>query len=306
MNLPRRNLAKNAFRWSDRVLYIDRGAIVMNKPPGLITQLDPTMTQSGRAPTQNTVPDLKQNLELPDPPFRVHRLDKGTTGCFVLARSKQTARELSTQFQLRTVDKTYLALVRGGSQSFSERSGQIRIPLKYLDGLATLAPEDEIHEQPVKESKTDWELVASSPDQPLSLLRLKLLTGHKHQLRAHLADVLKTPILGDNLHSQSEPTAEIRETLKLPRDRIFLHASQISFFRYRKAGPGRRFKIRMFAPLPPDFVQICVEAGIPLTEHERLGGLFKSETGQEDDYALITNGEIPGVDGYWIPQHKEA
>lgn len=111
--------------------------------------------------------DLKQGLELPNPPFRIHRLDKTTTGCFVLARSKDVSRELSTQLRARTVDKTYLALVRGGSQSFSQKTGQIRTPLRYLDGRATIVTEAELQAldpegpQP-KESKTDWEVVASS------------------------------------------------------------------------------------------------------------------------------------------------
>lgn len=74
--------------------------------------------------------------------------------------------------------------------------------------------------------------------------------------------------------------------------------------RYRPVGAKKRFKIRMFAPLPPDFVQICSEAGIPIGEHERLGGLFKSDSGREHDYEFIEDGELPDVNGYWIPQHK--
>ncbi|KAJ7139581.1 pseudouridine synthase [Mycena epipterygia] len=305
----RQKLAKNVFRWSDRVLYVDRSVIVLNKPPGLITQLDPTTTNTDGGNLAKLLDDLKQGLELPNPPFRIHRLDKTTTGCFVLARSKDVSRELSTQLRARTVDKTYLALVRGGSQSFFQKTGQIRTPLRYPDGRATIVTEGELQAldpegpQP-KESKTDWEVVASSPHLPLTLLRLKLLTGHKHQLRAHLAQVLKTPILGDTVHSQSKPAEEIRDAFDLPFDRTFLHGSQISFFRYRPVGAKKRFKIRMFAPLPPDFVQICSEAGIPIGEHERLGGLFKSDSGREEDYEFIEDGELPDVNGYWIPQHK--
>ncbi|KAJ6604137.1 pseudouridine synthase [Mycena vulgaris] len=303
----RQKLATNVFRWSDRVLYVDRSVIVMNKPPGLITQLDPTTTTVNRSQWPECQPecatDLKESLELPNPPYRVHRLDQGTTGCFVLARSQGIARELSQQFQQRTVDKTYLALVRGGSQSFPQKSGKIRTPLKYLDGRASLVSEDEHQESEPKESKTDWELVASSPSLPLSLVRLNLLTGHKHQLRVHLAQVLKTPVLGDNQHSQSQPTEEISDAFNLPRDRMFLHASQMSFFRYRPAGGHRRFQLRVVAPLPPDFVQICTEAGIPISDTERFGGLYKRER-KDGEYQSITDGEIPEVNGSWIQQHN--
>ncbi|KAJ7456505.1 pseudouridine synthase [Mycena latifolia] len=300
----RQKLARNAFRWSDRVLYVDRSVIVMNKPPGLITQLDPTTTNTDGGNLAKLLNDLKQHLELPNPPYRVHRLDRGTTGCFVLARSHGVANELSKQFKSRNVDKTYLALVRGGRQSFPHSSGQIRTPVEYLDGWPTLISENEPRDAPLKESKTDWELVASSPHLPLSLLRLNLLTGHKHQLRVHLAQVLKTPILGDTQHSHSQPAEEIRAALDLPDDRMFLHASQISFFRYRPVGGHKRFKIRIVAPLPLDFVQICTEAGIPLGEQERLGGLLKSETGNEQDYESILDGEIPAVTGSWVPRHN--
>lgn len=57
----------------------------------------------------------------------------------------------------------------------------------------------------------------------------------------------------------------------------------------------------MLAPLPPDFVQICSESGISLREYERSGGLFKSESGKDEDYLAIPDGEIPEVNGHWIP-----
>ncbi|KAJ7102417.1 pseudouridine synthase [Mycena belliarum] len=298
----RQKLASNAFRWSDRVLYVDRSVIVMNKPPGLVTQLDPTTTNTDGGNLAKLLDDLKESLQLPNPPYRVHRLDKGTTGCFLLARSLGVARELSTQFRNRAVEKTYLALVRGGSKSFPrEKGGKIRTNLRYIDGRGALVPEGEPLEVGQKEAKTDWKVVASSPHLPLSLLRLKLITGHKHQLRVHLAQILKTPILGDAQHSQSQPVQIIQDAFNLPNDRIFLHASQVEFDRYRPTGGHKRFRLRMFAPLPPDFIQICEEAGIPLGKEERLGGLFKSETGHEQDYEPITDGEIPAVAGSWIP-----
>jgi hypothetical protein len=88
---------------------------------------------------------------------------KGTTGSLVLARSLNVAHDLSGQFQRRTVDKTYLALVRGGSRSFPQTSGQIRTFLEFPNGRASLVPQGQLPKagEP-KESRTDWELVASS------------------------------------------------------------------------------------------------------------------------------------------------
>lgn len=74
----------------------------------------------------------------------------------MLARSASAARQLSQQFQQKTVDKSYLALVRGGAKSFGQKSGEIRVPIHYNDGWATTQAKDG------KYSATDWELVASS------------------------------------------------------------------------------------------------------------------------------------------------
>jgi 23S rRNA-/tRNA-specific pseudouridylate synthase len=67
------------------------------------------------------------------------------------------ARELSQQFQQRTVEKTYLALVRGGAKSFPSTASQIRSPIQYVNGRASLDSSDL-----GKPSSTDWELICSS------------------------------------------------------------------------------------------------------------------------------------------------
>jgi len=84
-------------------------------------------------------------------------LPKGTTGTLAVACSAAMARELSQQFQNGTVEKTYLALVRGGRKSFPCNSGRINAPIQYTDGRATL---DLL--QDCKPSITEWELVDSS------------------------------------------------------------------------------------------------------------------------------------------------
>ena len=86
---------------------------------------------------------------------------QGTTGSLILARTSAMARDLSQQFQQRTVQKVYLALVRGGAKSFFSTGGQIRSPIQYVNGRASLDPSD--LENP---SITDWELVGSSVSLP--------------------------------------------------------------------------------------------------------------------------------------------
>lgn len=109
---------------------------------------------------------------------------------------------MSRQFTEGTVHKTYLALVRGDSRSFRSDSGRIEQPIRYRDGYFDGLGGDG------EPSVTEWELLADSvsgillrhgvaqtlaaqPIAPLSLVRLRLLTGHKHQLRIHLAKSLR-------------------------------------------------------------------------------------------------------------------
>ncbi|KAF5375394.1 hypothetical protein D9615_007949 [Tricholomella constricta] len=177
-------------------------------------------------------------------------------------------------------------------------SGEIRAPIHYDDGRASLDPSP--HGEP---SITEWELVASSalfaqPTVPLSLLRLKLHTGHKHQLRVHLARCLNTPILGDALYSKKPPSESINQITMLPEDRIFLHASHLSFFRYRPSGFKKRFRLGISAPLPPDFLRICSDSGIQVDPAEAKGGVFI-------DGIMVEDGKVPELEGDWMPELDE-
>lgn len=82
---------------------------------------------------------------------------KPTTGTYVLAKTDRVARELCRQFETRTVEKTYLALVRGGQKSFPGTSGEIREALDFTDGRVSLGTTAKS-----KFAATDWELVGSS------------------------------------------------------------------------------------------------------------------------------------------------
>ncbi|GLB44552.1 putative RNA pseudouridylate synthase [Lyophyllum shimeji] len=286
-----------SMRALESVIYCDRAIIVLQKPPGLVCQLNHSRSLwvEGRMLEGNRESNFNALLHglgkaLGDRPFPVHRLDKGTTGALLLARSATHARKLSQQFQSRTVDKTYLALVRGGAKSFPSKSGEIRTPILYNDGRASIDPS--FQGDP---SATEWELIASSSKVPLSLLRLKLHTGHKHQLRVHLAHCLNVPILGDTLYSKKPPSEIIRSATTVPEDRIFLHAAHLSLFQYRASGPKKRFRLGISAPLPADFVKICIDSEIPLAPAEVHGGVFI-------DGELVEDGKVPDLGGSWMPE----
>jgi len=291
--LPGRRLASN---WSRHILYVDRGVIVLNKPSGLICQTDPTGDTLQNASTQTKFKEcldsIQTKLSLSSTPYPVHRLDKGTTGTLLLATTLQSAQGLSQQFQQGTIEKIYLALVRGGDKSFPVKSGVIKTPLKYHDGRVSLESS-----RRGKPSLTEWSVIASSPIAPLSLLRLRLLTGHKHQLRVHMSQCLKAPILGDDHYSNTGPSKDIIDSTEIPPNRMYLHAHETSFFKYRASGPHKRFRLGVCAPVPSDFLKICADMQINVTSLCVKGGLFV-------DGEPVEDGKVAAVEGYWYNNLK--
>ncbi|KIK09442.1 hypothetical protein K443DRAFT_385998 [Laccaria amethystina LaAM-08-1] len=291
--------SRNAARWVKSLLYVDPAVVVVTKPHDLVCQLIHHKLPAGRVNHFNVMmEDLKAHLSLKTFPYSVHRLDKGTTGALLLALTQSSARQISQQFQKRTVQKTYLALVRGGEKSFPEAFGEIRTSLKTVDGY----PEVDLSLQG-QPCATDWKLLASSPIAPVSLLELNLLTGYKHQLRVHLAKCLHAPILGDAQYSKKPLSSAITDVVKIPEDRIFLHASEISFFKYKSSGPHKQFRLAVRAPLPREFLKLCKDLKIPLRTADILGGMaIDGEPTKEDS--------IAEVNGRWVhkiyPTQKKA
>ncbi|KAG1740582.1 pseudouridine synthase [Suillus lakei] len=265
--------------WARNVIYADRSIIVLNKPAGLICQGSEASSENKPRDVDkfnDLLRDVKESFALESLPY------PATTGTLLLARSSPSCSSS------RVVEKTYLALVRGGEKSFPARSGEIRDALEFSDGRVSIG-----ESCAAKFAATDWELLASSPIAPLSLLRLTLHTGLKHQLRIHLAHSLHTPILGDNLYARSSISEKIAKITRLPEKRMFLHAAQLTLSRYRKTGPSKHLRLMIGAPIPKDFLAICKDAGISLDHIYVDGGL--SVDGQHV-------GNVPDLEGRWIPK----
>ncbi|KAF7301377.1 hypothetical protein MIND_00702900 [Mycena indigotica] len=116
------------------------------------------------------------------------------------------------------------------------------------------------------------------------------------------------PILSDTVHSLKPSLESIQRALLRLRpppgsDRMFLHAAQVSFYRYKPAGSHRRFRLRIGAPLPDDFHQLCKEARIPLSDEDVKGGLAVLTDGE---YQQVPNGRIGSVDGQWMQRFMDS
>jgi 23S rRNA-/tRNA-specific pseudouridylate synthase len=250
--------------------------IALNKPPNLITQGGHSRDWS----IDDICDELQHTLKLDERPMTVHRLDKPTTGAYLLARNSRAARDLSQQLAGGgRAEKVYFAVVgdtrsKGVDPSMEplfqdwregkQLGGRIDEKLAVTDGRVQLfshkgkarsTPED------VLDAVTEWGVVGVSQRFPLALLRLKLLTGRKHQLRVHLTSVLGTPIVGDRLYSQLLPPEQ--RLSFLPTSRLFLHSSCINIDRYRtRQHGGGRSRVSIYAPIPRDIHSVCKTAGI--------------------------------------------
>ena len=188
------------------LIHADRAFLVVNKPSGLLSV-------PGRGAEKQDCLIARVQKEYPDA-LIVHRLDCDTSGLLVLARSKETHRCLSMQFQDRQVNKRYIAVVKG---KFEQTSGEVCLPL-IVDW-----PNRPLHKVDFdtgKPSLTLYRVLNYDETEQCSRVELIPETGRTHQLRVHM-QALGHPILGDSLYADPEAKAKA--------DRLLLHAEYLSF-----------------------------------------------------------------------------
>jgi len=215
---------------SIELLFVDAHVVVANKPSGLLVHRgwdrddDVAMFR---------VRDAIDALVYP-----VHRLDRGTSGALVFARSSEAAAALCSSFEARRVEKEYLALVRG---RVAEDSGVIDYAIpKSEDGERVPAV-------------TRYRVLARSEVERCSLVQAMPETGRLHQIRRHLRH-LTHPLVGDVAYGSGVINRLYRDTYGLHR--LALHASCIEF-----PHPVSGETIKVTAPLPVELEQAFVRLG---------------------------------------------
>lgn len=199
---------------SERVLFIDGEALVIDKPAGL--PVDPP--RDGSLSLENHLAGLTFGFERW--PVAVHRLDRDTSGCLLLARNPKAARRFTQAFEQRQVGKTYLAILDGVP---TDREEVIDLPLGKTSSAQAgwrMVPDSK-----GKAALTRWTLLAARDGR--ALVRFSPETGRTHQLRAHALHGLGIGILGDPIYRTD--TADRRWTGKL-----LLHARSLTVQREGK------------------------------------------------------------------------
>lgn len=195
------------------ILYEDADVLVINKPAGLIVHSDgrtvePSVAEwvVGKYPSMKGVgePWLSPQGAVVDRPGIVHRLDRTTSGVLILAKTQAAHVFLKNQFQDRTTEKEYLALVYGHPK---ENAGRIE---KEIVRVKSVPPRWGVSfgkENKKRAAITDWrvELRGTSPEgEPVSLVRVLPKTGRTHQIRVHL-QAIHHPIVSDHLYAAKKP-----------------------------------------------------------------------------------------------------
>ena len=175
----------------DRILYIDAEAIVIDKPAGL--PVDPP--RNGGDSLAARADELKLGFQRA--PVAMHRLDRDTSGCLLLARNPKARAKFQQAFESGTVQKTYLAVVDGVP---GDGGGLIDLPLAKFSTAGTgwrMVPDDA-----GKCAQTRWRKLGEADGQ--ALVEFTPLTGRTHQIRVHAARGLGAAIVGDPVYGAGQ------------------------------------------------------------------------------------------------------
>lgn len=220
------------------VLYRDAHLIVVAKPSGLMVHRT-TISRDRIFLSEILREQLGQRV------WTVHRLDRATSGVLLCALDAETAGALGKQFMAGTVEKRYLAVVRG----WIDDEGLIDRPLRH---------EQRGDQEAVTRfrclARTELdEPVAPHPTARYSLVELAPETGRRHQLRRHLNGIAH-PIVGDVNHGDRRHNRLFR--MKFGSHRLLLHAERLAF---DHPDSGRRMDMRL--PPPSEFLAVIGALG---------------------------------------------
>ena len=211
--------------------------IVINKPAGLLTHGAPHIKEPSLVDQILTdFPDIAKVGEDPERPGIMHRLDKLASGLLVIARNMDSFDNLKSQFQNRSIDKTYTALVYGQIEGEGER---ITFPIKRSTKGYKMAALPNTNKGEVnidgRRAITDFWIEQKYIN--YTLLKVKIKTGRTHQIRVHMS-AYGHPVVGDDLYGTKKTRIKNR---KLELDRLFLVAKKLEFLNLLIA--NRRKKI---------------------------------------------------------------
>ncbi|MDC0151025.1 RluA family pseudouridine synthase [Candidatus Pelagibacter sp.] len=199
---------KNKFKPSKKVIKSNENLIIDNNDDFIVLNKSSGISVQGGTKSKKNLVDIfaKSEIFQDTKPYSVHRLDKDTSGVFIIAKKRESAQLLTSLFRLRKVHKTYLAICHG---ELTKNSGVWDSDLIRYDGEKKI----------IEKAKTLFKVLDKNSE--ASLVELKPITGRKHQLRKQLY-AIGQPIFGDVKYRLSSSSKGINKNL-------MLHSYQIRF-----------------------------------------------------------------------------
>jgi tRNA pseudouridine65 synthase len=196
------------------VLYEDDALIAINKPWGILVH------RTGLSEDRRFVLQMLRDQMGGALVYVVHRLDRGTSGVLLFAKSSEMASRMGEQFMSRSVDKKYKAIVRGHAPEeitldyalSDKETGKVALPART-------------HFRRLASSEIDVAIGYKYPTARFSLVECTLETGRRHQIRKHLAH-LRYPVIGDVRHGDNKQNNYFKQHFQIPR--MLLHAHSLT------------------------------------------------------------------------------
>nr|VFK80471.1 MAG: 23S rRNA pseudouridine955/2504/2580 synthase [Candidatus Kentron sp. SD] len=219
------------------ILFEDAGLLLLNKPSG--------MAVHGGSGQRYGVIEALRALR-PDAPYLelVHRLDRETSGCLIIAKKRSALRALHEGLRQHRLDKRYL-LLAGGKWRGGERKVEMELRKNILRSGERIVRQD-----PTGKPSVTW-LRPLAVLGEASLLEARTITGRTHQIRVHAA-ALGHPVAGDDKYGDRETN---RKMHRLGLRRLFLHAASLKFH-------AERYGFSATAPLPRELTRVLTTLGI--------------------------------------------
>ena len=185
----------------DLIIENNDNFVVLNKQSGISVQ--------GGTKSKKNIIDIfaKSNLFRDEKPYSVHRLDKDTSGVFIIAKNRETAQLLTSLFRLRKVYKTYLAICNG--ELILTDKGMLNDDLIRFENKKKI----------VEKAETKYEILDKNNN--ATFIQLNPITGRKHQLRKQLYN-LGNSIIGDKKYNSTNNS-------KINNKNLMLHSYEIKF-----------------------------------------------------------------------------
>ena len=223
---------KTKYNPSDEIIKENENLIIENNDNFVVLNKQSGISVQGGTKSKKNIIDIfsKSDLFKDTKPFSVHRLDKDTSGVFIIAKNRETAQLLTSLFRLRKVYKTYLAICNG--ELIITDKGLLKNELIRFENKKKI----------FEKAETKYEILDKNNN--ATFIELHPITGRKHQLRKQLFD-LGNSIIGDKKYNSNNSS-------KISNKNLMLHSYEIKFKINKKK--------YTFRATPPDYFRNMLKA----------------------------------------------